>query len=87
MPVAVQPGEELLERGRDSCRNAVVGVVRGRDGRVRDELEAGRVDRDGLREGAADVDADPEPAAHALAASAARRRSGCQRNIQVAPAA
>ena len=87
MPVAVQPGEELLQRGRDARRDAVFGVVRGRDGRMRDELEAGRVDRDGLRERAADVDADPEPAAHALAASAARRRSGCQRNIHVAPAA
>ena len=65
--VAQQPAERLGDAFGDTGGS----VVRGRNDRVCDEPQRRRLDRDGLREGAADVDADPERPAHA-----ARRLGG-----------
>ena len=55
---AVQRFGDIGDHTHDALRHAVVVLVGGRPHRLRHD--AGRVDRDGLRERAADVDADPD---------------------------
>ena len=77
--------EERPQRVGDALGDARFGGVRGRDRRVRQQPQRRRLDRDGLGEGAADVDADPDWLAHALTACAVRRRHGLIAKTQAAP--
>ena len=78
-------GEERAQRVGDALGDARSARVRGRDRRVRQQPQRRGLDRDGLGEGAADVDADPDRAAHALTACAVRRRHGLIAKTQAAP--
>ncbi len=77
-------GEEVAQ-GVDDAFGRALRLVRGRYDSVRKQPERPCLDRDGLREGAADVDADPDRAAHARTACAARRRHGRIPKTQAVP--
>ena len=78
--------KELVERLGDAACDALGRLVRCRHRGARAKLERAGLDRDGLRERAADVDPDAQPAGHALAAaSSERRRSGRHANMYAAP--
>ncbi len=78
-------GQERAQGGRDALGDAAGRVVRGGDGRVGEEAERAGLDRHRLREGPADVDADPDRRAHARSAAAVRRRRGAIPKTQPAP--
>ena len=76
--------EEVAQSVDDAVRRAL-RLVRGRNDSVSKQPERPGLDRDGLRERPADVDADPDRAAHARTACAARRRHGRIPKTQAVP--
>ena len=92
---AVAVGPEVVvqraQHGRDALGDAGRRRVAGRHHGVGAQAQRVGGERDGLRERAADVDADPDPAdvGHAVAVSRTcrRRRVGCQAKTYTAPSA
>ena len=81
-----RPALRGARAGPSTTPSAVpVCLVRGRYDSVSKQPERPGLDRDGLRKGAADVDADPDRAAHARTACAARRRHGRIPKTQAVP--
>ena len=85
LPRLAELCEERAQRLGDACRDAGFGAVRGRYSCVCEQPKRARLDRHRLGEGPADVDADPDRAAHAPTACAVRRRHGLIAKTQAAP--